>query len=130
MTKEDYVEYWIEIAQKDWEILWKLYESNDFVYCLFFSHLVIEKLSKGIWVKNCVGNLPPRSHNSFYILDQAKVELSTEQVDFLLVLNEFNIDGRYPDYKQRIYQITNKEYTDDLLIKIKEMRECLLKLLQ
>ena len=51
MTKEEYIKYWIEIAEKDWNILWKLYSSKDYLYCLFFGHLVIEKLSKALWVK-------------------------------------------------------------------------------
>ena len=130
MTKKDYIKYWIDIAEKDQNILWKLYESKDFVYCLFFAHLVIEKLSKAIWVKNSIENIPPRSHNNYYILDQVKLDLTIDQIDFLLVLNEFNIEGRYPDYKQKIFQIASKEYADDILIKIKEMREWLLKLLQ
>ena len=130
MTKKDYIKYWIDIAEKDLDILWKLYTSKDYVYSLFFAHLVIEKLSKAIWVKNNIENIPPRSHNTYYILDQAKIKLTTEQIDFLLILNEFNIEGRYPDYKQKIFQFTTKEYSDDMFLKFKEMREWLLNLLQ
>jgi HEPN domain-containing protein len=130
MTKEEHIKYWIDISEKDWEILLKLYESKDFVYCLFFGHLVIEKLSKAIWVKNNTENIPPRSHNNYYILDQSKINLSTDQIDFLLVLNEFNIESRYPDYKQKIFQITTKDYFEDMFTKIKEIREWLLNLLQ
>jgi hypothetical protein len=56
--------------------------------------------------------------------------LSTEQIDFLLLLNEFNIEGRYPDYKQNIFQICTNEYTDSILLKVKEIKEWLLNKLQ
>ena len=130
MTKEEHYKYWIEIAEKDWDILTKLYDSKDYVYCLFFAHLSIEKLTKAIWVKKNINNYPPKSHNTYYLLDQAKIELSTEQIDFLLLLNEFNIEGRYPDYKQKIFQICTKEYTDSILLKVKEIKEWLLNKLQ
>jgi len=32
MTKEEHYKYWIEIAEKDWDILTKLYDSKDYVY--------------------------------------------------------------------------------------------------
>ena len=92
--------------------------------------MVIEKLSKAVWVLNSEENIPPRSHNILYILDHARIKLTEEQTDFLLILNEFNIEGRYPDYKQKIFQIATKHYTDEILFKIKEMREWLLKKLQ
>jgi len=60
MNKQDHINYWISVAEKDWEIVAKLYKSNDFVYALFFCHLVIEKLSKVVWVSNSHDNVPPR----------------------------------------------------------------------
>ena len=130
MTKEEHIKYWIDIAEKDWAIHLKLYDSMDFVYCLFFVHLMVEKLSKAVWVKYNVDNYPPKSHNTCYILDQAKIGLSDEQKDFLLILNEFNIEGRYPDYNQKIFKICTKKYTDDILLKTKEIKEWLLSRLQ
>ncbi|MCX6270622.1 MAG: HEPN domain-containing protein [Bacteroidetes bacterium] len=69
MTKEEHIKYWISIAEKDWKVVRNLYKSKDYVYCLFFAHLVVEKLSKAIWIKFKEENHPPRLHNIVYILE-------------------------------------------------------------
>ncbi len=130
MTKSEHIEYWLTIADKDWEIVQKLYRSEDYMYCLFFCHLVIEKISKAIWVKNHDTNIPPKVHNIISLLDESKISLDTENTEFMLLLNEFNIEARYPDYKQKIFKICNKKYTDEMLIKVKEIRQCLLSKMQ
>ena len=130
MNKDDHIKYWISIAEKDWNVVLSLYNSKEYVYSLFFSHLVIEKLSKALWVKTSEGNHPPRVHNIVYVLDNANIEINDEMKEFLLILNDFQLEGRYPDYQQKIFQICTKEYTDELLVTIKEIREWLLSKLQ
>ncbi len=130
MSKQEHINYWISTAEKDWNVVYNLYNSKDYVYCLFFSHLVIEKLSKAMWVRSMETNHPPRVHNIVYILDNANVAMDDEIKEFLLVLNNFQLEGRYPDYQQRIYQLCTKEYTDELLVSIKETRQWLLNKLQ
>jgi HEPN domain-containing protein len=48
MTKEEKVNYWIEVAEKDWRVMEHLFEKGDYPYALFFGHLTIEKLLKKI----------------------------------------------------------------------------------
>jgi HEPN domain-containing protein len=130
MTKDEHIKYWLETAEYDWEIVFKMFNSKDYLYSLFFSHLTIEKLSKAIWVKFCAENYPPKTHNILYILEKVEFKLSEEQKDLLLTLNNFQLEGRYPDYKRNIYTLCTKEYTENLLNEIKKLRECLLKNLQ
>ena len=130
MTKNEHIEYWLAIADKDWEIVQKLYQSGDYMYCLFFCHLVIEKISKAIWVKNHETNIPPKIHNIINLLDESQISFDNEKSEFLLLLNEFNIEARYPDYKQKIFRICDKTYTDDMLKKVKDIRQCLLSKMQ
>lgn len=130
LSKEDHIKYWISIAEKDWNVVNNLYSSKNYVYCLFFSHLVIEKLSKALWVKNLKTNHPPRVHNIVYILDKASVVIDDEIKEFLLLLNNFQLEGRYPDYQQKIYKLCTKDYTDELLVIIKQTRQWLLSKLQ
>jgi HEPN domain-containing protein len=116
MTKEEHINYWVLIAEKDWEIAQKLYLSNDFVYCLFFTHLAFEKIAKALWVKNHEDNFPPKTHNIVYILEKSDIHLNDEQKDYLLLLNDFQLESRYPDYKQKIFNICDKQFTDEILI--------------
>lgn len=125
MTKNEHIEYWLSLADKDWDIVHKLYQSGDYLYCLFFCHLVIEKISKAIWVKNNQGNIPPKVHNILYLLEESNIVLDSGDTDLLLILNEFNIEARYPDYKKKIFKICDKQYTDEMLKKVKEIKQCL-----
>jgi HEPN domain-containing protein len=130
MTKDEHIKYWIETAEYDWKIVLKLFDSKDYLYSLFFSHLTIEKLSKAIWVKFSSENYPPKTHNILFVLEKVNYVLSEEQKDILITLNNFQLEGRYPDYKKNIYKLCTEEYTNNLLKKIKDIKECLLKSLQ
>ena len=46
-------------------------------------------VSRGIW--------RPRMHNLVRLAELAEIHLSQEQTDTLAELNEFNIQGRYPE---------------------------------
>jgi len=130
VTKDEHIKYWIDTSENDWQIALKLFESKDYLYSLFFAHLTIEKLSKAVCVKKRFDNYPPKTHNILFIIEKAEYELTDEQKDFLLVLNNFQLEGRYPDYKQNIFKICTKAYTGNLYIKIKEIKDCLHKKLQ
>ena len=130
MTKQEHINYWTETAENDWQIMHKLYLSEDYLYSLFFLHLSIEKMTKAVWVLKHKENLPPKSHNLYYILEQSCIEMNNNQKDFLLILNEFNIAGRYPDYKRKIYKVASKEYTKEILQKAEEIKQWLLEILQ
>lgn len=122
MTKEEHINYWITVADKDWGISQKLYQSNDFVYCLFFVHLTLEKIAKAVWVKNNDENFPPKTHNIVYILEKSEVLLTDEQKDFLLLLNDFQLESRYPDFKQKIFEVCNKKLADEIINNAKTIK--------
>ncbi len=91
MTKKEHIEYWKISAEKDWDVVFNLYKSEDYVYCLFLSHLVIEKLSKAIWVKDNNGNHLPRLHNIVSILSRTDFKLDDENTEFLLILTDLSV---------------------------------------
>ena len=45
-------------------------------------------------------------------------------------MNDFQLEGRYPDYQFKIYQICTREFTTQILNKVKTIRICLLESLQ
>ena len=44
--------------------------------------------------------------------NQIDLELLFEQIDCLNTLNSWNIEGRYPDFKNKLYKIATKEYVE------------------
>jgi HEPN domain-containing protein len=63
---------------------------------LFFIHLAFEKILKA-HVCRKTGELSPRSHNIFRLLELSGLQHSREDSLFLANLNKYNIEGRYPD---------------------------------
>ncbi len=52
MDSVDLMEYWINSSDRDYESMKKNFEINQFTWALFIGHLTIEKLLKGLYVKN------------------------------------------------------------------------------
>ena len=130
MTKQDYIQYWITTAKEDSETMSFLFKGKRYVHALFFGHLHIEKICKALWVKNNKENIPPKIHNLLSLLEQAKVKPDEKQLLFMLKLNQYQIEGRYPDDQARLKKITSKELTQQYISEIKKLSSCLLKELQ
>ena len=130
MTKEQHIDYWINTAKEDWLTVETLFETKRYMHCLFWAHLVLEKLAKAHWVKTHEGNIPPKVHNVVWLLEESNVNLGEDTVHFLRKFNDFQLSGRYPDYTNNIYSRCTKEFTNEQMGKIKEVRTCLLRMLQ
>ena len=130
MTKQQHIEYWVNTAENDWVTVDALFAAKRYLHCLFWAHLTLEKLAKAHWVKNHEDNFPPKMHNVMWLLEESKVEMSSEDMMFLETFNRFQLSTRYPDYMRKIDKICTEELTINQLNKVKEIRQCLLKTLQ
>ena len=126
MTKPDYIQYWKETAEKDWEAVESLFEKGNYVHALFWAHLVLEKLLKAHWVKDNQDNFPPKVHNLKFLAEVTSLHLSDDQFLFLMRMNDYQMEGRYPDYQFRIYRILNETRTKNILEEVDKMRLWLL----
>jgi len=107
MTKDEIVKYWIDSSEVDFQAMESLYDKGHYVWALFVAHLVIEKLLKAHYVKNLDDN-PPLIHNLLRLAEQAHIDLSEEQKNYLLEVTTFNIKTRYPDYKFKFHKRPQK----------------------
>ncbi len=124
------VEYWINSSEEDYNVMKYLYKGKKNSYCLFFGHLVIEKLLKGLYVKNNQENpYPIKSHNLLLLAEKCKLDLTDEQIEKLQMITQFNISARYDDYKKSFNQKCTDEYTSEQVNNIEEVRKWLKKLL-
>ena len=130
MTKQQYIDYWINTAEDDWGSVEWLFKGKKYLQCLFWAHLTLEKLAKALWVKNHTQNTPPKIHNLIWLLKQSNIDLGEENMNFLDDYNTFQLSSRYPDYLNKIYSVCTKQFTEKQLNKVKEIRLCLLKMVQ
>ncbi len=124
MEKERAINYWVESAASDEEAMNTLYNNGHYSWALFIGHLVIEKLLKAYYIKNRDLDFP-HIHQLLRIAEEAGLNLSDEQKDFLLEVTTFNIKARYADYKSRFQKKATGEFAETYIVKIREFREWL-----
>jgi HEPN domain-containing protein len=129
-TKQDYINFWIDQAEDDWTAVDTLFKGRNYLQSLFFAHLVIEKLCKSIWIKFNQENVPPRTHNLIHLLTSTPIKLTDEISEFMLSLNRFQLEGRYPDYVTKLHNICNEKFTILMLDTTNKLRLWLLERLQ
>jgi HEPN domain-containing protein len=130
LTKEEHIQYWVNTAKRDWRTVQNLLKSKDYVPALFFAHLVLEKLLKARWVKDNSQNHPPKIHNLISLAGKIAYSFTEEQLIFMGRMNDFQLEGRYPDYANNIYKLYKRKETELILKEVDKLRKCLLKNLQ
>jgi len=126
MTIQDHIQYWKKSSESDWNAACSLLESRYIVQALFFFHLSIEKLLKANWIFDNEESFPPLTHNLESLFAQTEINLDGNQIDLLKLLTTWNIEGRYQDYRQKLARSYTKEYVQERLPKVEEIRQCLL----
>lgn len=128
MTNKEIVEYWLDSSDQDYETMQVLMRNAQYSWSLFIGHLVVEKLLKGMYVKqNFDTPYPPKTHNLLSLAEKCGLELEDKQIEKLQIITQFNISARYDDYKQEFHKKCTKEYTEFQVENIKEIREWLKK---
>ncbi len=104
-----------------------MYKAKTYVYSLFFAHLVLEKLAKANWIKDNESNFPPKTHNLLNIISKTNLQFSIPEEDFFAKMDQFQLEGRYPDYKFELHKKFDGVETKKILDQVNEIRKCLLK---
>ncbi len=126
MKSKEHIEYWLRSAAHDLESAETLFEHQKYDWCLFLVHLVLEKTFKAFCVRAHPNEKIPFIHNLAKLAERTELGLTQEQFTFLLEINQFNIKGRYPDYKFEFYRKCTFEFTENYYFKIKELYNWLL----
>jgi len=109
-SKQEALAYWKEGAKRDRETAKDLIESNHNDWALFIWHLVIEKLLKGLLIKE--DKRAVRTHNLFRLAtDLKKNSVPKEYLEWLKEITTFNLEAQYSSYKFEFYKKATKEYT-------------------
>lgn len=130
MDNINLMEYWLKSSDEDYNVMNFLYNGKKNSYSLFFGHLVIEKLLKGLYAKNNEESpYTIKSHNLLALAEKCNLELTDNQVEKLQIITQFNISARYDDYKESFNQKCTDEYTEIQIKNIEEVRTWLRSLL-
>ncbi len=119
------VKYWRITAEHDFETMNVLFGVKRYSESLFFGHIVLEKILKGLTVEKTKEEAP-HIHNLTKLAELAKCDLSKEEMDLLDDVNKFNIRARYPEYKMQFYKQCNREFTKKYIDKISGLYKKLL----
>ena len=111
------VEYWTKTAEHDYETMLGLFRIKRYSDSLFFGHIVLEKILKGLVVSKTKTEAP-YIHNLTKLAEIAKCDLLKEELNLLDIVNKFNIRSRYPEYKFQFYKRCTKKYTENYLNEI------------
>jgi HEPN domain-containing protein len=92
--KQD-VKYWVDLSKYDIDTAKAMLESGRYLYVLFTCQQSIEKMLKALIVKN-TKSFPPKIHDLVKLINIAKIDIETEQKEFLAKLNYYYLETRYP----------------------------------
>ena len=120
MAPTDIINFWRTSAVDDWESTEALLAAKKYSQALFFCHLALEKLLKGlVYAKT---NQPPLPiHNLAKLAQQAKLIFTKKQEKQLNEITSWNINARYDDYKLRFYLKASLGFTTKWLNTAKEL---------
>lgn len=109
-TKE-VIKYWVASAEDDYGTANFLFKGKRYPQCLFFCHLMIEKILKALVVQETKTHAP-YTHKLVDLAKLAKIDLSPQRIDDLTTITEFNIAARYNEIKFKFYKMCTEEYTE------------------
>ncbi len=129
MTNEEHIQYWLDSAYEDFEAAKEIIANNKRKhFALFLGHLYIEKLLKAVYVKK-INQVPPYKHDLYILASKCCIELTNKQIENLKIINEFNIQVRYPDYKNEFYKKCTDDFINHEIKRIKETAAWIIALL-
>ncbi len=129
MDIEKALHFWIEGAEKDFLAFQHLYENKDYPQCLFWGHLVIEKLLKGLILLK-TKNQAPYSHDLVLLASKANLKLTTLQREQLNELNTLNQFARYDNEIVSFIEKCKEDFTEKYFLIIKDLYKWLTTFLQ
>ena len=124
MTSEEKTQYWLNIADYDLETAEAMYQTGRWLYVAFMCHQVIEKTLKAYWTAKRDDD-PPYIHNHKRLAEGCGLYefMTEEQKDFIATISTFNIQARYPEYKDQLARALTKSVCRHVIDTTKELKQ-------
>ena len=120
----DKVVYWTNIADYDLDTAEAMYETGRWLYVAFMCHQVVEKMMKAYWTSKREDD-PPYTHNHRRIAEGTGLwrKMSDEQHDFVETIMTFNIEARYPRYKDFLSGMLTESTCRNIIDETKKLQQ-------
>ena len=127
MTRDDIAKKWMDQVDEDILSAEALCESGRWLYVGFLCHQAIEKTIKASWYATQKDD-PLYLNNHFRLLEGCglKDQLNDTQRRFLEIMSPMYIAGRYPEYKNQVARMLNKESSEYLITETKKLTQWIL----
>ena len=119
MTAKDLINYWKIGADQALDTAEILFKNKRYDHCLFFTHLAVEKIIKGLVVKKTDRAAPP-IHNLVTLAEQTGINPTLKQQEELKEITSWNVRARYDEIKFSLYRKATEKYTNLWFNKAKE----------
>ena len=105
MNSLEKFEYWLDIAQYDFETAQAMFATGRWLYVVYLCQQAIEKLCKGLYLLYIDDNIP-RIHDINSLLtkfvDRLPKQIDDDKRLLFAKLSAFYLKNRYPEYKERL----------------------------
>ncbi|MBC8391034.1 MAG: HEPN domain-containing protein [Deltaproteobacteria bacterium] len=115
-------EEWLRQSAYDMDTALFMHEGGRHIYAVFMCHLAVEKALKGLYYEKR-RDIPPKSHNLIYLLNEIGIKPPVEPGIFIVKLNEASVPTRYPENLTKLQQVYSETVVKDILSKGKELIE-------
>lgn len=129
MEIKEKIEYWFDISCYDMDTSETMQRSGRYLYTVFMCQQAIEKLLKTLYLQKFEIE-SPLSHNLVYIQSLLTLPVSESSLELMAELTTYYLQGRYPNYKQKLSSLLTKDKAEYILNKTKEMFQWLKSLLK
>lgn len=104
---ESKVNYWVNESFETLDVAKVLFEKNKYLESAFFCNLACEKILKAAYSRN-TNQIPPKIHALIRLAKLGEIYdlMSEEQKRLLNRVEAFQIEGRYPEDRTKLYQTT------------------------
>jgi len=123
MTKEEKIQYWVELSDYDLETAEGMMQIKKYLYVGFMCHQVIEKIFKAVY-SDRKEDTPPYVHKLVFLAQRGDFYdlFSEEYKNFIDQLEPLNIKTRYPDYKKELANKLTEGKCTEILEKTKNLQ--------
>ena len=121
---DNIVKHWLDSAEQNYSTMQHMIVSKDYSWALFIGHLVIEKTLKAIYVSRFKKHAV-FTHDLLRLAKKAELDLTEEQEEWLDEITTFNLNARYDNYKQDLYKLCTKDFTEKWIDRIETLKKWL-----
>ena len=120
MKEKQIMEEWVKQAEYDFKTAEAMFSTQRYIYAVFMAHLSLEKLLKALYFK-ILKELPPKTHDLLFLISKSGIEIPSDKMRFLKILNNVSIPTRYPQDLNRLLKVYNKNKTKEIIAQSREV---------